>query len=156
MAAALPARGASDTTPAGALLTVVGGVLVAIGTVLPWTTVSTPFVSLSRNGFQLGTNGSMTFDGPVCVLLAVIAIVIGVTRITASSMPRFMQRSSIVVGIVVGLVLADRWPGLHDYVNQFGSRVVTASIGYGFWLCALGALVTVIGGIVLRQKSSRR
>lgn len=138
----------SDTTPAGAWLAIAGGVLMATGTLLPWVTVAGV---ISRNGFQMGTNESVTIDGPVCLILGLVTVVIGITRLTRSTMPRFLQRSSIATGIIVGVVLAADYAGIHGLVNQIGKGGFIASIGYGYWVCGVGAVVAVAGGIVLRS-----
>jgi hypothetical protein len=142
---------AADTTPASAWLVIAGGVLMAGGTFLPWITATSAFGSISRNGFQLGTSNGLTFDGPVTVLIAILTVVIGMTRLTQSSMPRGMQRSSIVTGIAVGLILVNRWSGIHDLVNQVNGSGVAASVGYGYWMCAVGAFIALCGGLALRQ-----
>jgi hypothetical protein len=142
----------SDTTPSGAWLAIVGGVLMVIGTVTPWFSDTALGISISRDAFQLGTKDALTFDGPVILLLGIVTIVIGVSRLTRTAPPRFLQRSSIVTAIVVAIVLINRYSGIHDLVKQInsGSSLAVASIGYGFWVCAAGAVAALIGGFVLR------
>jgi hypothetical protein len=141
---------ATTTTPAGAWLAIVGGVLISIGSLLPWIAVAS-VVSISRNAFQLGANESLTVDGPICILLGIVTLIIGITRLTGSTMPRFIQRSSIITGIAVGVLLILDWSGLHDLVNQInGTNGAIASIGYGYWVSGVGALVAIVGGLVLR------
>jgi hypothetical protein len=48
---------------------IVAGALVAIGSLLPWEQASTGFVSITRNGFQLGANLSFSTDGLVVMAL---------------------------------------------------------------------------------------
>jgi hypothetical protein len=118
----------------------------AMGTLLPWITFN---LSVSRNGFQLGSGDSLTADGPIVLGLGVVSVVIGVAALTRSNMPRVFQRSSIVTGIGVGTTLIADWSGIHNIVNQVSAEGVTASIGYGYWVCGVGALLAVIGGIAL-------
>jgi hypothetical protein len=141
-----------DTTPSGAWLAIVGGGLMAIGVILPWITATAALgISISRDGFQLGNDDALTFDGPVLLLLGIVTIVIGVSRLTNTAPPRFLQRSSIVTGIVAAAVLINRYSGIHDLVNQVNSSSsALASIGYGFWVCSAGALAAFVGGLVLR------
>ena len=150
----VPLSAPNDTTPAGAWLTIAGGILLTVGTLLPWGTATAPLVgSISRNAFQLGNDNSLTFDGPVLLFLGIITVVIGITRLTGTAMPRFLQRSSIVTGIVAALVIADDYSGLHDWAKQLNSSRVTtiAAIGYGFWICSAAALLCIVGGLVLRK-----
>jgi hypothetical protein len=137
----------ADTTPAGAWLAIAGGAMIAIGSLLPWVQIG----GFARNGFQLGANESVTIDGPICLILGIVTIVIGITRLTNSAMPRFIQRSTIVTGVVVGFVLAGDYSAIHHSVDQTNGSWDIASIGYGYWVCGVGALVAVAGGIVLRS-----
>jgi hypothetical protein len=141
-----------DTTPAGAWLAIAGGAMAAIGSLLPWEQIGT----FARNGFQLGAHDSVTFDGPACLILGIVTIVIGITRLTNSAMPRFIQRSTIVTGVLVGLVLAGDYSSIHHSVNQITASGEIASIGYGYWVCGVGAVVAVAGGIVLRSGQPSR
>jgi hypothetical protein len=118
---------------------------------MPWVTATALGISISRDGFQLGDRDALSFDGPVLLLLGIVTIVIGVSRLTKTAVPRFLQRSSIVTGVAAALVLVNRYPGIHDLVNQVNSSDDLASIGYGFWVCAAGALAAFIGGLVLRS-----
>lgn len=127
------------------------------GDFLPWLSATTGFgTGLTRNGFQLGKLDSLTFDGPLILLLGIITVVIGITHVTRSAMPTFIQRSPIATGVVVGLLLVNRWSGIHDAVNAVNQKDASAfaSVGYGFWLCAVGAGLAIIGGLVLRSSAS--
>jgi len=137
-----------NTTPAGGWLAITGGAMILIGTLLPWATVG--LGAVSRNGFQLGVNDAVTVDGPVLALLGIITIIIGITRLTGTVMPSWLQRSTIISGLVAGIDVALHWPGIHQYVVNVQDSGVAAAIGYGYWLCALGAVVSVIAGFVLR------
>jgi hypothetical protein len=140
-----------DTTPSGAWLAILGGAGIAISTILPWFTV-TGLIGINRNGFQLGSNNGLTFDGPICMALAVVTILIGISRLTGTSLPKYIQRSTIVTGLGVGVILVNRYSGIHDLVNQVNSHTdFSASFGYGFWLCGVGAVVALVGGFVLRS-----
>jgi hypothetical protein len=73
---------ATDASQMGGWLAIIGGLLVAIGAFLPWFT-GTVIVgsSFNPNGFQLGNQNALTFDGPVCLLLAIVMLVIGILRL---------------------------------------------------------------------------
>src|ERR1035438_3717104 len=80
---------------------IVAGALVAIGSLLPWEQARAGFVSLTRNGFQLGANLSFSIDGLVFMALGVIAALIGITRLTSRSFPRWLNGSPIILGAVI-------------------------------------------------------
>jgi hypothetical protein len=146
-----------STVPAGGWMAIIGGALMIIGAVLPWATATTAFGgNLSRNAFQLGNNAGFSIDGVVAVLMGVVTIVIGGVRLTNSRSPRFLQRSAIITGVVAILICADRYSGLNNLANSVrGSHsLVSASIGYGFWLLGVGGVVAITAGFILRSKST--
>ena len=136
--------------PAGAWLAIAGGAVLTVGSLLPWVSATTAIGGIQRNGFQLGANQSVTVDGPLCLLLGILTAVIGVTSPSRARMPWFLQRSSIVTGVVAGVLLAIEWPGIHNLVDQIVADGAGASVGYGYWVCAVGAVLAVVGGFVLR------
>jgi hypothetical protein len=139
--------------PAGAWLAIIGGILLAVGTLLPWMTFG--LGELTRNGFQLGADESLTADGPVLVLLGVLTAVIGITRLTNSSMPRGIQRSTLVTGLISGAVVGLNWSGIHSLVQNVQGTGTLAQVGYGYWICAIGAGLAVFSGFILRPKQAK-
>ena len=140
----------TSTIPVGAWMAVVGSVAAAIGTLLPWGSASLGFVSVNRNAFQLGTRESVTWTGPVVIILAVVGAMIGIARLTNSSMPRGLQTSALVLGIAMALVVGVSYP---TAPSGLSSEVIW-SVGFGFWLCVIGAAVVIGGGIVMRSRTS--
>jgi hypothetical protein len=140
---------AESTVPAGGWLAIAGGLMIAVGSLLPWMTFG--LLGLSRNGFQLGDNESLTADGPTCLVLGIITVIIGITRLTGTSMPRWIERSTIVTGILAGLTVVANWSAIHDFVSTIQSKGTSAAIGYGYWICATGAVVAVVAGFILRS-----
>jgi hypothetical protein len=128
---ATAATASSDTLAAGAWLAIVGGFVAGIGTLLPWMTF-TGFAGLNRNAFQLGANLSTTADGPVLLILAIVTVVNGITRLARSSMPRFIQRSTLVTGVVMLIWVALEYSGLHSFVTQHSTSAILGSVGYGY------------------------
>lgn len=133
-----------DTTTAGAALALVGGAMMVVGTVMPWVT-AVAIITVNRNAFQLGANDTLTLEGPIVLLFGIVTLVIGITRLRQAEMPRYFQRSSIVTGLLAGIVVALDYPTNHPFEP-----------GYGYWVCAAGALVAVVGGIVLRKPAAFR
>jgi hypothetical protein len=140
----------------GAIMTGLGGLLIVFGSFLPWLTATAPFVgTISVNGMQGG-------DGVITLVLGVITILIGVTRLTATKMPARLWRSSIVTGVITGAL------AIYDY-NQVQERItgaktaakatgdlpfdipVVANVGTGIWALFVGAALAILGGMLVRK-----
>ena len=129
---------------------IAAGALVAIGSLLPWTQATTGFVSITRNGFQLGANLSFSTDGLVAVTLGVTASLIGLTRLTSRSFPRWLNGSPLILGAVIlifGIIdersLANTVKGLRA---SYPSGAY--SVGYGIWLVIAGGAVIALTGLL--------
>jgi hypothetical protein len=142
--------------PAGAWLSILGGGLAVVASFLPWVTGTSALgVTVTRNAFQFGANYGFSVDGVVLVALGVIGAVIGIARLTKTAMPRYLQRSPIVLGLVVAAVAVNRIPSINDLVhsvNNACSGNCSATMAYGVYICFLGAAFMLIGGIVLRSR----
>jgi hypothetical protein len=147
-----------STPPVGSWLSIVAGALIAAGVFLPWISLTAFGVGLSRNAFQLGAiNVSFSIDGVIALALAVVAVVIGIAGLTDSALPRFIQRSPIIVGIGAGGLAATRISALNTLVSNANPALKggfgNASIGAGFYMVAVGAGMAVIAGLILRSRS---
>jgi RNA polymerase subunit RPABC4/transcription elongation factor Spt4 len=131
----------------GAWFALVGGILIVAGSLLPWLQVHLPLTTVSRNGMQLGNNYGFSVDGLVTLVLGLITCLIGLSMLLRFQMPPFVQRSSIVTGVVVGALVLLNIPGLQNYVKSVGAG---ASIGYGLWVVLTGCALAIVGGLVLR------
>jgi hypothetical protein len=96
---------------------------------------------------QLGNNYGFSVDGLVTLVLGLITCLIGLSMLLRFQMPPFVQRSSIVTGVVVGVLVLLNIPGLQDYVKSVGAG---ASTGYGLWVVLTGCALAIAGGLVLR------
>jgi len=134
---------------------VVAGALVAIGTLLAWMTASAGIISISRNAFQMGDHESMTPDGPIVMVLGLILIGIGVARLTNTSMPRFVQRSPIIAGLGVGVVLGYDYHSIHQWALSINSSGALGSIGTGFWVCCVGDALAIAAAIGLMSSERK-
>jgi hypothetical protein len=146
------------------VIVIASGALIGIGSLAPW--ISEDSVGV-RNAFQLGAGYGVTFAGPLSMMLGFLIVVFGIAALPPSPWPHLLQRASIVTGLVEGLVLVNRLPGLQDLVRQLnhvnsaingptpvfvtpGSITIsTASLGFGYWMCGAGALLAVMAGIAL-------
>ena len=129
--------------PAGGWLAIVGGALLVVGTLTPWLTATVPLVgTLNRNAFQLGAGEGLSYQGPIVALMGALTVVIGVTRLARASMPRYLQRSAIVTGIISAIVVVTGAASAHSWAQSASSNLIEASIGYGIWLAGIGAALS--------------
>jgi hypothetical protein len=136
---------------------IVAGALVAIGSLLPWEQASTGFVSITRNGFQLGANLSFSTDGLVVMALGVIAALIGITRLTSRSFPRWLNGSPFVLGAVILVFGIVDERSLANTVNGLRSSYPSGaySVGYGIWLVIAGGAIIALAGLLGRVGNAK-
>jgi hypothetical protein len=87
------------------------------------------------------------------LILGVVTILIGVSQLTATRLPALLQRSSIVTGLITGAV------AVYDYIDvqrriedvKEQTEVVSASVGAGLWTLIVGAILAIVGGLVVRN-----
>lgn len=145
----------ASTMPVGAWIAIIGGGLSIIASFLPWVSATAFIVSISRNAFQLGAGNGFSPDGVILVLLGVISIVIGIARLTNSIIPRYIQRSPIVLGLGVAFVAINRLPSIIDLTNgPVNCSSCNASIGFGVYVTFVAAGLMIVGGLVLRSVTS--
>ncbi|OPG02108.1 hypothetical protein B1L11_43175 [Microbispora sp. GKU 823] len=135
------------------LLTLLGGGLVAVGSFLPWVTITAPILgTISRNGIDGGG------DGVVSLVVGAILFAIGLARVTAS-VPGWLQRVPIALGALAGLVAVVDFGSVNDKLAQLpssSSAFVAASVGPGLYMVAIGAVFSVIGGLVTDPAKTNR
>jgi hypothetical protein len=130
---------------------VVGGALLSIGTLLAWMTASAGIISVSRNAFQMGAHEGMTADGPIVLVLGLIIVAIGVSRLTNTSLPRVVQRSPIIAGLGAAVVLGYDYHSIQQWAQSINGAYSLASVGTGFWVCCVGDGIAIVAGIALRR-----
>lgn len=147
------ASSTASSLPTGAWLAIISGVLAVVASFLPWVHFSAVFVSVDRNGFQLGQGESFSAAGLIVLLLGVVTAVIGIAKLTSSATPRYMQRSSIVTGIAIIVVAAGEISPIHGLINnvESASSAATGSVGFGLWLAIVSGALAVVAGAVLRS-----
>jgi hypothetical protein len=136
---------------------IVAGALVAIGSLLPWEQASTGFASITRNGFQLGADLSFSTDGLVVMALGVIAALIGITRLTSRSFPRWLNGSPFVLGAVILVFGIVDERSLANTVNGLRSSYPSGaySVGYGIWLVIAGGAIITLAGLLGRVGNAK-
>ena len=138
-------------------LLIVAGALVAIGSLLPWEQARAGVVSLTRNGFQLGANLSFSTDGLIVMALGVIAALIGITRLTSRSFPRWLNGSPFVLGAVILVFGIVDERSLANTVNGLRSSYPSGaySVGYGIWLVIAGGAIITLAGLLGRVGNAK-
>ena len=148
-----PASASNDVSESTLVLKVgvlLGGVMIAAGTLLPFETLGRGLISINRTAFQLGADLTLTADGPIILLLGLVAAGIGLSLLTNTKMPSLVQRSPIIVGLGAALDTGITWTGINGNINDLHSQGYAASIGTGFWITAVGVVLTIASGISLR------
>jgi hypothetical protein len=131
----------------GATMTLLGGVLIVLGSFLPWLTATAPLVgTISRNGMEGG-------DGIITLILGVVTILIGVTELTATSLPTLLQRSPIVTGAITVIVAVINYLNVQQRIEDVReeSELIAASVGAGIWTLVVGAVSAIVGGVLVRK-----
>ncbi len=136
--------------PIGAYLAVVGGTLMVAAAFLPWFLV-TGLGSISLNGFHLGYAYAYSADGSIAVLLGVVTVFMGVSRLVYLKMSNVLQRLTLITGTVAGWLAVASAINIQrtwvDVVNS--SSLSNGSIGYGLWVFSTGAALAIGAGIVV-------
>lgn len=136
----------------GAWFALLGGVLIVAGSLLPWMQASVLGANVDRNGMQLGAHMGFSVAGLVTLFLGLVTGLIGLSGVAGFVMPRYIQRSAIITGVVAGGVVLLNLGAMQHYVQtvRAASTLASANLGYGLWLLLLGCALAVIGGLVLR------
>jgi hypothetical protein len=141
----------------------VGGILMSVGTLLPWQIFSGSGFALYRSSFDLlNDRGSSSSDGLWTLLSAFVilfgAISMAINYRRSDNLPKSLIRSYLIFAVIAVLVFVSDYPGVSQTVNDLSASGsgFKASVGYGFWLCGVGALVTVVGCCVLLRVPQRR
>jgi hypothetical protein len=138
----VPSPVAGGSVRTGALLMLIGGLVVILGAFLPWFSVSAP-------GGTRGVGG-LSGIGFGLVFLAGFAIAKGAQGLLPSLI-RMRLSAPILTGALMIVALAIRWSDLHRTVDLVDALPgVTASIGIGFWLDAVGVVAVLLGGAILQ------
>jgi hypothetical protein len=98
-------------------------------------------------------------DGIITFILGVVAIVIAVRQLIGIRLPAVLQRSSIATGVIAGIVV------IYDYLDfmdvdlfpRRGYAVIhehSVSVGSGTWILIVGAILVIVGGVLLRGSKS--
>lgn len=127
----------------------VGGALIAAGSFLPYVVVTTVFgISISRNVFQLGQNLSMTYDGPLILVVGLLLVFRGLNLKGTLESKRLGTWSPIWISILAALVVLSSWLSTFPV-----SSAVAFSRGVGGIVSLIGALSGFVAVDIRRRNS---
>ncbi|MHB8513513.1 MAG: hypothetical protein ACYDCC_15255 [Actinomycetota bacterium] len=130
------------------IIALIGGLLIALGSFLPWVEAHAGLFSISKSGIDGGGDGVFT------LIIGIVTVMIGIARLTGRSLPRFLQRSSVVTGLAAGGIAIANWVDLSSRVqtaSTVSNGIVNAVIGAGLWTILIGAVLAFFGGLGLRR-----
>jgi hypothetical protein len=156
MAVSLTTRRIAARVRAGALLSIGAGALMAIGPFLPWVKL-TGLTTFDFDGYQ--QPGSFHFiEGLLFSLLGAVVLIVGVAVVVRPKWARGFSSPVLGVGLLAMVPAVIGWTLVRDSIlaalrTQDGNATVVAasSVGIGYWLCVVGALVAITAGLVLRS-----
>ena len=92
-------------------------------------------------------------DGVITLILGVVTILIGVTQLTATNLPILLQRSPIITGAISGIVAIINYLDVQQRIEDVReeSELIAASVGAGIWTLVVGAVLAIVGGILVRK-----
>jgi hypothetical protein len=105
-----------------------------------------PRRTIRRNGMEGG-------DGIITLMLGVVTILIGVTQLTATNLPTWLQRSPIVTGAITAIVAVINYLNVQQRIEDVReeSELIAASVGAGIWTLVVGAVLAIVGGVLVRK-----
>jgi hypothetical protein len=117
----------------------VGAGLLIFGSFLPWVKASVAFITFEKNG--------MDGDGAFTLILGIAAVLVfSLVRGTAGRVLTLVAGLLAAAVTFYDIVDVQRLAG--EVTSGAGSISVDASVGIGLWVCAIGALVVLVGAAV--------
>ena len=133
-------------------MAVVAGGLMALGSFLPWISITTPLFSANRNGMEMGG------DGIITLVLGIATALIGFAHLGYFEIPRFLQPSTIITGLICGFIFVVDYDELNNRIDRIAEesgRFGSANVGAGLWTIAVGAVLAIVAGIILRRSDNK-
>ena len=125
----------------------IGAGLIVVGAFMPYVVVFTIVGTINRNSFQFGQNLSMTYDGPLIILMALALLFSGLRLMRIVGTRPLRQREPLWITIFAGVVVLSTWLG----TTFPSSNGVTFNRGYGGIVSLLGVLCGFIAFFVRRN-----
>ena len=137
-----------------AWLVIAGGVIVAVASFMSWISATTILGSVNRSAWQLGSGLSDDGTGPLLLILGLLLASVGWAMLGGRAR-RFSRKGiGIVIEVILLLLLVIEFKSLTDFTNQVGTKYAVASIGFGYWISGVGAVVALVGSIKYPKVSS--
>lgn len=128
----------------GQIVMLCGAGALILGAFLPWVKLSAPFVgTVTMAGTDNGGDGW---------LMVVAGVVIGALALTQKGPMAFIGS---VVAVLTGLVLIYDGQDIAGRLADIDDDIATADFGAGFYLCAAGAIASLVGGIIGNNDAER-
>jgi len=144
---ARPQRRAADRAPhpAAGWVAVASGLLLGITAFLPWATADLVFVTIDRNGFQLGYELGFSPDGFAPLALGLCLVLVGIGILVAKQAPEWLRSPGPGIAAITSGAF-----GLITAIAEGGSISGSAgyTVGYGLYLMGVAGLTGVVAGIL--------
>lgn len=122
----------------GFIIGLIGGILTILATILPWS--SGPGIGES----PMDVMGAASGFGTVVLIIGVIGIILA-----------YLSRGilTMIFG-VLALLVTFIWVGALSYLSSwFVSFGGTNSVGYGTYIAIVGAILLILGGIIIHEEN---
>ena len=75
------------------------------------------------------------------------------TQLTATNLPTLLQRSPIVTGAITAIVAVTNHLNVQQRIEDAReeSELIAASVGAGIWTLVVGAVLAIVGGVLVRK-----
>ena len=120
-----------------AWVTLGGAIALFIGSFLPWASVDTVFGSVSKNG----TSG----DGVFTIIGAALIALLAFPAVKQPVARGRVLAACVVAGLALLVCVVDI-VDVNRIADEAGAEI---DVGFGLWLCAVGAAAAVIGSLLL-------
>ncbi|MEP6973417.1 MAG: hypothetical protein ABI869_04640 [Actinomycetota bacterium] len=170
--------------PTGVILSAIGGVVMAVAAVLTWGKVSLDIdafakalgVDPSALAGAVGQTsktfaGTSGWEGKVALACGVVALLVAIAAYARRELWKRLGIVSVVAGVVGAAmalkVIADKSNAIADAKSQAGPSFAAAGIDtsildtvfkvtieIGVWLCIVGGVLAILGGLMLLMKQS--
>ena len=141
------------------IIGIIGAILLVVGVFLAWLSVG----GESASGWDVYTDGKDVLDYSFTPLLSLIAGIIAIVLMivpTFMNVDKFKQINNILGIIALILAIVVLILCILFWTQSFSDGYITIKLtdvydmGIGFWMVLIGAIITVVGGLmpILKEK----
>lgn len=138
----------SNKVTVGAIISMIGGAIIALCPSMPWVTLGI----IQANGY------AKTTDSYYLLALGALAGLLGLASLSYKGKATALRVASygiVVPAILAVLLLIYIYVPLSENVSGGSAFGASASIGYGYWLGYVGAVIALIGASQLTPKKKK-